>query len=210
MAKGVDEEGVAIGTDMSVDPLLILSTTTKSRNEEVASEVYDTMAVRLMQAELTAIESQTELDLLKGHLTSVTDGIGKEGHEGDGLSDATHEAVAAVGDANALEIQKQVLTIKSSMAKCEAIIRRVDVLRSQEKVLASYLDDALAETVLKKVSFWQNVINYLLYIVFICNAFITGLGVTGGPGVTSPSIGGDLHEPMLAQFLCRNSTLNDT
>ena len=195
---------------MSIDPLLILSITTKSRIEEVASEVYDTMTVRLMQAELTAIESQAELDLLKEHLASITDGIGKEGHEGDGLFDAIHEAGPAVGDANALEIQKQVLTIKSSMAKCEASIRRVDVLRSQEKVLASYVDDALAETVLKKVSFWQNVINYLLYMVFICNAFITGLGVTGGPVATSPSIGGDLPEHMLAGFLWRNSTLNDT
>ena len=195
---------------MSIDPLLILSITTKSRIEEVASEVYDTMTVRLMQAELTAIESQAELDLLKEHLESITDGIGKEGHEGDGLFDAIHEAGPAVGDANALETQKQVLTIKSSMAKCEAIIRRVDVLRSQEKVLASYVDDALAETVLKKVSFWQNVINYLLYMVFICNAFITGLGVTGGPVATSPSIGGDLPEHMLAGFLWRNYTLNDT
>ena len=29
------------------------------------------------------------------------------------------------------------------------------------------------------VTFWQNMINYMLYIVFILNAFITGLGLAG-------------------------------
>ena len=201
---------------MSIDPLLILST--KGRIEEVASGVYDTMTVRLMQAELTSIEAQAELDLLKEHLASITDGAddGNEGHHGDGLFDAMKETGAEQVDANALEIQKQVLTIKTSMAKCEASIRRVDVLRSQEKVLASYVDDALAEAVLKKVSFWQNVINYLLYIVFICNAFITGLGVTGGPvaatsvGTSTSTGGGDLAVPMLAESMWMNSTRNAT
>ena len=31
--------------------------------------------------------------------------------------------------------------------------------------------------VLKRASFWQQTINYIFYIVFVLNAFITGLGV---------------------------------
>ena len=41
---------------------------------------------------------------------------------------------------------------------------------------------------MRKVSFWQNIINDLLFAVFTCNAFITDLGIgDGGNGSTSGS-----------------------
>ena len=106
-------------------------------------------------------------------------------HNEDGSSDMTKAMEAGQEDNDSEESHKRLLNIEARIVKCEATIRRLDVLRLQDKLLSGYVDEAEADRVLKKVSFWHNVINYLLYTVFICNAFITGLGVTGGQGGAS-------------------------
>ena len=47
------------------------------------------------------------------------------------------------------------------------------VLLNQGKVLSTYADSINEKGMLKVVALWQNKIIYLLYVVFILNAFIT-------------------------------------
>ena len=202
-----------------------LSTTTKKGVDSVTAEINESISVQLLQAELSAIEAEAELDRLNQQLARETKCFetykvnDSNRHVEDGPSDVTkalearHEEVDSSDMTKALgagpevvgnslitqalearqkrvdgnekdtgESQKRLLEIEAEIVKCEATIRRLDVLRRQDKLLSGYDDDAQMSNVLKKVSFWQNVINYLLYTVFICNAFITGLGVTGGQG----------------------------
>ncbi|KAI0235232.1 hypothetical protein LSAT2_014290 [Lamellibrachia satsuma] len=202
-----------------------LSTTTKKGVDAVTAEINESISVRLLQAELSAIEAEAELHRLNQQLARETKRFetykvnDSNRHAEDSPSDltkaleVTHEEVDSSDLTKALEAgpevvgsslitqalearqkrvngnekdmgesQKRLLEIEAEIVKCEATIRRLDVLRRQDKLLSGYVDDAQMANVLKKVSFWQNVINYLLYTVFICNAFITGLGVTGGQG----------------------------
>ena len=160
--------------------------------DKVTKDVHESLSVRLLQAELSAIEAEAELDRLNRLLeremkrresfeaNKVSD---RRHHNEDGSSDMTKALEAGENDSE--ESHNRLLEIETEIVKCETTIRRLDVLRRQDKLLSGYVDEAEADSVLKKVSFWQNVINYLLYTVFICNAFITGLGVTGGQGGAS-------------------------
>ena len=160
----------------------------------VTKDVHDSLSVRLLQAELAAIQAEVELDRLNGlferetkrresfEANKVND---RRHHNEDGSSDMTKALQAEQGKIDSMESHKRLLEIEAGIVKCDTTIRRLDVLRGQDKLLSGYVDEAEADSVLKKVSFWQNVINYLLYTVFICNAFITGLGVTGGQGGAS-------------------------
>ena len=162
--------------------------------DTVAKDVHESLSVQLLQAELAAIEAEAELDRLNGlhereakrrenfEANKVND---RRHHKEDGSSDMTKALEAEQGNIDSMESHKRLLEIETGIVKCETTIRRLDVLRRQDKLLSGYVDEAEADIVLKKVSFWQNVINYLLYTVFICNAFITGLGVTGGHGGAS-------------------------
>ena len=75
----------------------------------------------------------------------------------------------------------------------EATQRKKELLKKQEElkineargeVLMDMVEDIRKDRVLKQISFWQGVINYLLYFVFIFNAFITGLGLFGTTSAT--------------------------
>ena len=73
----------------------------------------------------------------------------------------------------------------NSLAACEMEIsryqrtkRRNDVLHEQSDILSELAGDATKRRILKKLSFWQHDLNYILYFVFIFNTFIAGLGVT--------------------------------
>ena len=72
--------------------------------------------------------------------------------------------------------EKRLLDIDAGLQQCGATMRRLDVLRRQNELLSGNVEEA----VLKRVTFWQNTINYLLYVVFACNAFIASFGMTLG------------------------------
>jgi hypothetical protein len=59
----------------------------------------------------------------------------------------------------------------------------------QGDVLTKYAKAATEKRVLKMVTFWQNIINYMLYTVFILNMFITGLGLAP-QGAANPATEG--------------------
>ena len=57
--------------------------------------------------------------------------------------------------------------------------RRLAVSIAKGDILMQRSDSVRRNRVLKLASFWQQMINYVFYIVFILNAFITGIGIAG-------------------------------
>ena len=174
------------GLGALMDPAWSLPTASNTDLDELASDMEESVSVRLMRAEIIAIEAQVELDRLnldharekKRTLSSSMGKVsGSEIHTD--VPEAGQEETCATGTVQS-ETHKRLMTIEADIAKCEATIKRALVLRRQHEFLSTYVDGTHDEEILKKVSFWQNVINYLLYAVFTCNAFITGLGVSGG------------------------------
>ena len=57
--------------------------------------------------------------------------------------------------------------------------RKLAVSIAKGDILMQRSDSVRRNRVLKLASFWQQMINYVFYIVFILNAFITGIGIAG-------------------------------
>ena len=168
--------------------------------DAVTAEGYELTTVQLLQAKFDAINASAELVRLKRQLTKETnrhadvtkasEARQEEVESSDmnkGLEDRENE-----GDGNERDTSKpqtRLQKIELGIANCEATIRHLEVLQRQEKLVSGYADDIQMNNIMKKVTYWQSAINYLLYVVFICNAFITGLGMTGGQGGISSGSG---------------------
>ena len=57
---------------------------------------------------------------------------------------------------------------------------RYTVMKRQGGVLGRCAEAILEMRVLKMVAFWQNVINYMVYVVLILNTFSSGLSISKG------------------------------
>ena len=198
IGKKVPDDGLRNGLTSTGDRVLTSPTVTKNGIGVIATDINEcitSVCAQLMQAKLAAIEAEAEWDSLNFQLEKETkrrrdvtitlEAATKEA----GSSDVTENTEKTKQEQR--ESEKRVAELNEGIAACDATIRRVEILRRQDKLLAGYDDNSLEQHVLKKVSFWQNVINYLLYIVFVCNIFITGLGVTGHHGETSGGPGGN-------------------
>ena len=192
----VGEDALDDGHRKSTTPMWVLPEATHDGLHAVARDVHVSFSVRLLQAELAAIEAEAELvglnrqleretkrhdtfiiDKVKDRVRHTDNDVTKSLEAGD---NQVSSALETSQEKHFTESQKRIREIEEKIVKCEAIIRHVKVVRRQKDLLGDHVDERKASNVLKKVQFWQNVINYLLYVVFICNAFITGLGVTGG------------------------------
>ena len=135
---------------------------------------------QLQQAELAAIEAEVERDHLnmqmekeskrRRDITRALQAAQKE----VGSSDGKHDLEKSRRDLE--QTEKRVAEIEAGLQQCEATMRRLGVLRRKNELLSSNVEEA----VMKRVTFWQNAINYLLYVVFVCNAFIAIFGMTLG------------------------------
>ena len=160
-----------------------------------ANDIAAVLHKQLVQAKLAAIEAEAERDSLNLQLEMETK---RRRDVAITLEAAVKEAVSSDVTGH-LEKTKQeqsesgksLAELEKGIAGCDATINQVDVLRRQDQLMVEYHENKLEQYVLKKVSFWQNIINYLLYTVFVCNVFITGLGVTGHHGGTSGGPGGN-------------------
>ena len=173
------------------DPEWNLPTASIKNMYESAGSMEEALSVWLMRAEINAIEAQVDLgrhtrDREREKTRKLRSNIGKANdRESDtAVPEAVQEETGASSTARS-DAQERLTAIEAEIAKCEATIRRADVLRRQHEFLSTHVVGTHDEDVLKKVSFWQNIINYLLYAVFTCNAFITGLGVSGGQDTSS-------------------------
>ena len=70
------------------------------------------------------------------------------------------------------EIQNKKDIFEDAQRKRAVSIAKGDILMQRS-------DSVRRNRVLKLASFWQQMINYVFYIVFILNAFITGIGIAG-------------------------------
>ncbi len=77
------------------------------------------------------------------------------------------------------EHRKEIDVIKEKLDMFEDAQRKLAMSSAQGEILLARSDSVRRNRVLKLASFWQQMINYIFYFVFILNAFITGLGIAG-------------------------------
>ena len=59
----------------------------------------------------------------------------------------------------------------------EEAINALEICHTQGEILSDKADAIRTNRILKMVTFWQNIINYMFSLIFIINTFITGLGI---------------------------------
>ena len=87
---------------------------------------------------------------------------------------------------NESEFQDRFLEISSQLDKANKernnyteIQRTLQISTAQGKILADNADEIKRSRILTIISSWQHTLNYIFYIVFVLNVFITGLGIAG-------------------------------
>lgn len=75
------------------------------------------------------------------------------------------------------ELRRKLEDIQNKKDIFEDAQRRLAVSSAKGDILMMRSDSVRRNRVLKLASFWQQMINYVFYVVFILNAFITGLGI---------------------------------
>ena len=76
-------------------------------------------------------------------------------------------------------VETEITECEQTISRFEREIRMRQIIESQNFIMENVVDDVRNKYVLRRLSFWQQTLNYTLYLIFICNAFITGLGLTG-------------------------------
>ena len=81
------------------------------------------------------------------------------------------------------EISSQIEKANKEKTGYAEIQRTLQISTAQGKILTETANEIKKSKVLKIISYWQHVLNYIFYIVFILNIFITGLGLAGGENI---------------------------
>ncbi len=77
------------------------------------------------------------------------------------------------------QLKKDIEEMQEKKDIFEDAQRKLAVSTAKGDILMVRSDSVRRNRVLKLASFWQQMINYVFYVVFILNAFITGLGIAG-------------------------------
>ena len=129
--------------------------------EDEVSRRYDFVLRELIDAELQAARADTESESLAASIAQMRAQLGKRDSDND-------------------ELKARIKKAKAEKQKHEMKRRDRKTLTTMEDLLADRLHDLRMESLLKRLSFWQSVLNFVLYAVFLCNAFVTGLGAASG------------------------------
>ena len=81
------------------------------------------------------------------------------------------------------EISSQLEKANKEKTGYAEIQRTLHISTAQGKILTETANEIQKSKVLKIISYWQHVLNYIFYIVFIINIFITGLGIAGSENI---------------------------
>ena len=89
------------------------------------------------------------------------------------------------------EFQDRLSEISSQIEKAnKEKTGHAEIQRStaQGKILTETANEIKKSRVLKIILYWQHILNYIFYIVFILNIFITGLGLAGSENIKAQSL----------------------
>ena len=157
------------------------STVMMEKNGIDDDDIYDlhkAWSLRQMQLEMADIKAEIELVRLEEQLVKETKR--SETSIEDDPNDIRPEPEQVEATANkhdSGESVNSVLGIQKEILECKATRRRFHILGRQVNLLSEAADNVQLKGIQKRVACWQHVINYLLYTIFVCNAFITGMGV---------------------------------
>ena len=72
---------------------------------------------------------------------------------------------------------------KVDKKKHDKTLREAKIIKQQSELLEEYATAIKKNRVLKQASFWQQILKYIFYVIFIFNVFITGFGLASSPRV---------------------------
>ena len=186
------ESGGADGGGGGVDNRGLNLTLTTARRDEVTPTPYapptgccpwvlTSVSVNVMPQEDARLEARTDrlvAEMMESDLLVAAADVEIEYQEK--LRD---ETIRKRGELMVKDFDKSLAACEVKIAIYQRTKRRNDVIHAQSDILSELAEDATKRRILKRLSFWQHYLNYILYFVFIFNIFITGLGVA--PTVSS-------------------------
>ena len=134
---------------------------------------HDHLSAALMESNITSVEAHIQSDYLRRQLQRL--------HAEHGQ---TVQDLSTASGTVEVEIYECTQRIEQYAEK----LRLNKVIHGQYDMVHDAAEDIRKNHALKRVSFWQHNMNYLLYFVFICNTFITGLGIVGSTSANNTEL----------------------
>ncbi len=94
------------------------------------------------------------------------------------------------GDDQQQAMEDKVRSLQAKIEKYKSDAARYKWRKQQSDELTKLAKQITKRRLMKVVSFWQDIINYIFFIVFILNAFVVGFGVANSNSTASPGGGG--------------------
>ena len=134
-------------------------------------DAYEEWRLHYTEKELGAAVAELEIKHLMG---TIEDARGKLGILEQHKTEYDIEEFQKRFD----EIQTKTEEAAERKLQFEDVQQQAKISQARGDILWERANAVRKNQVLKRASFWQHTINYIFYVVFVLNVFITGLGIT--------------------------------
>ena len=90
---------------------------------------------------------------------------------------ALRKGLEFAAEKNKKEIQRQMQALKNERRMKKEVLRKQEMDVKMGAFYQKRAENVYRIQVMKKVTMWQQVVNYMLYVIFAINLFITGFGI---------------------------------
>jgi hypothetical protein len=142
-------------------------------------EMFEAEAPKLIETELRMVSVSHEDTLLKSRLEAL------KKRRVDLEATSKDEPGQEERQKELKDLKAAIADIELQLLRHEELLNRGSIEHSHSKLLFAYVEAITKNRVLKNTTFWQSCVNYMLYLIFVLNALITGFGIASPSG--SPS-----------------------
>ncbi len=139
------------------------------------SRVYDEDERRALNMFHHWLHGHLDREMLATKATETTDQQTK-------LLESLQSEIEALNSDNKdamAELQEKKTRAHAQKSEAEEVTRKAEIARDQGRLLEGAAKAVRRKRVMKTMSYWQNIMGYLFYVILIINIVITGFGLSG-------------------------------
>lgn len=137
---------------------------------KLVSTTTPNSCVGYIQVELEAIEAESSI-------AAITDTITECRNKQEELMKKKDTTDPTEYTKMLKELKEQEETANGRLARYKKTTGKLSMMEKKQTALNERMEELVREDIYKRVAFWQNCLNYILYVIVVSNIFITGLGM---------------------------------
>ncbi|KAI0219308.1 hypothetical protein LSAT2_029119 [Lamellibrachia satsuma] len=151
----------------------VISCTGHSPMTDYEKDVYrytETINKDIVKVELEAIEAESSIAAITDTITECRNKQEELMKKKDTIDPTEYTKMLK-------ELKEQEETANGRLARYKKTTGKLSMMEKKQTALNERMEELVREDIYKRVAFWQNCLNYILYVIVVSNIFITGLGM---------------------------------